>query len=932
MKLKNKFVVLDLETTGHSSEKGDKIIEIGIVVIENDEITDEFSTFLQPNKEIPPFISNLTGITDADVKNAPHFSDKAVEIVNLLAGAYIVAHNVPFDLGFLNAELQEHSMKPLKNLVLDTVELSRIIFPHAPGFKLGQLAEYFNLDHCDPHRALSDAYVTAELFLILKNKLYNMPYETIIHLLRLEPVLKSDLFSILNDVKNKLSFSISEDDSIHTYKGLAFKKASEISSEGITLQTAYGDFLDDIYEEHGALKRLIANYEKREGQRQMSEHIYDAFQSDCHALIEAETGTGKSLGYLLPAIYEAKKTEQRIVISTFTTQLQSQLIEEEIPLIRKLLPFRFQVALLKGKRHYISLEKFERELKSDHQDNYDVALTKAMILVWLTETKTGDIDEINLPSSGYYFFNKVSADIERNIQPSSPWFSFSYYQKARERAQKADIIIINHALLCTDMFNDYAFIPTYNKAIIDEAHHLEDTASHHYGLKLDYVDIIYSLNQIGGMEDKGWFYQLVNNRPSIKNEIPIKNWDKIFNDLKYEVDQLFRTIFQYVVNQHKSGKSTSDIGRLQYRFEGKEEEHSSWTLITEMVDRLIFYLRDMIHFLTQINRDIELDKHENDELQAYLVELQTFIDSFEHLFIEEDSLEHVKWIEVEVYGAKNAVYLYSEPTDVSGMLSTDFFNVKKSVILTSATLTMRNSFSFIEKRLGITSERLIKEKINSPFSYKDQVQLMIPNDFPDIKYGKMDDYIYSISEAILSLAQITSGRMLVLFTSYDMLRKTYYLLKETMETNEFNLIAQGISSGSRSRLKKNFQTYKRAILLGTSSFWEGIDIPGENLSCLMIARLPFQPPNHPLYEAKSKKVETDGKNPFFELALPHAVLRFKQGFGRLIRSTHDRGIVFICDARIVKARYGSFFTKSIADVPITYDSTKKLMQKAKEWF
>ena len=930
--MKNKYVVIDLETTGHSAAKGDKIIEIGMVVIENDVITDQFSSFFQPNKEIPSFISNLTGITSTDVKDAPHFYDKANDIVAILKDAYIVAHNVSFDLGFLNGELQELLYKPLNNPVLDTVELSRVLFPYAPGFKLGQLAEYFKLEHRDPHRALSDAYVTAELFLILKTKLYKMPYETITHLLKLESILKSDLFSILTNVKNKLSFSLSEDSSIHTYKGLAFKRPVEFSTEESTPQLSYGAFLDDIYEDDGALKQFLPTYEKREGQRDMSEHIYDAFQSNYHALIEAETGTGKSLGYLLPAIYESVKTGQRIIISTFTTQLQSQLLDEETPLMKKLLPFPFHVALLKGKRHYISLEKFEKELRSEQRDNYDVALTKAMILVWLTETETGDIDEISLPSSGYYFYNKVSSDIEGAIQPSSPWFNYSFYQKARERAQKANIIIVNHALLCTDMYNDYSFIPSYQKTIIDEAHHLEDTASHHYGLKLDYVDIIYSLNQIGGSEDNGWFHNLIDNHTSIKNDIPIDKWDQLMNDLKYELDQLFRTIFQYVVDQHKKDKSTSDIGRLQYRFEEEKEEKTSWSLIKEMINRLTFYFRDMIHFLIQINQNIELDKHEEDEMQAFLVELQTYIDSFEHLFIEGKSSEHVKWIEVEVYGAKNAVYLYSEPTDVSTILSTDLFNEKKSVILTSATLTMRNSFSYIQKRLGIPEERLIKEKIKSPFSYQNQVQLMIPNDFPDIKYGKLDDFIYSVAEAIISLAEITSGRMLVLFTSYDMLRRTYYLLKETSEFYGFNLIAQGISSGSRSRLKKNFQTYDKAILLGTSSFWEGIDIPGENLSCLMIARLPFQPPNHPLYEAKSKNLEANGKNPFFELALPHAVLRFKQGFGRLIRSTNDRGIVFICDARIVKARYGSFFTKSIPDVPISYDSTSVLMQNAKVWF
>ena len=184
----------------------------------------------------------------------------------------------------------------------------------------------------------------------------------------------------------------------------------------------------------------------------------------------------------------------------------------------------------------------------------------------------------------------------------------------------------------------------------------------------------------------------------------------------------------------------------------------------------------------------------------------------------------------------------------------------------------------------------------------------------------------------MSLAKVTKGRMLVLFTSYDMLRKSHQILKETMDLDEYMLIAQGISSGSRTRLKKNFQTFERAILLGTSSFWEGVDIPGDDLSCLMIVRLPFQPPNHPVYEAKSAVLKEDGKSAFFELALPHAVLRFKQGFGRLIRSTNDRGIVFICDARVLKARYGKFFTESIPKVPITYDSTYQLINKAEEWF
>src|SRR5690606_25574466 len=244
----------------------------------------------------------------------------------------------------------------------------------------------------------------------------------------------------------------------------------------------------------------------------------------------------------------------------------------------------------------------------------------------------------------------------------------------------------------------------------------------------------------------------------------------------------------------------------------------------------------------------------------------------------------------------------------------------------------RNSFNFIQRRLGIPKDKLFTKKISSPFSYDKQVRVMIPSDFPETSYDNMDNFIAATCESILSLAEITNGRMLVLFTSYDMLKKSYYLLKELMENEKFVLIAQGISSGSRERLKKNFQTFDQSILLGTSSFWEGVDIPGDDLSCLMIVRLPFQPPNHPVYEAKAADMKANGGNAFYDLALPNAVIRFKQGFGRLIRSTNDRGIVFVCDARIIKSSYGKYFIDSIPEVPIAFDTTTQLMKKAKDWF
>lgn len=931
--MNEKYVVIDLETTGHSPVNPDRIIEVGIVVIENNQITKDFSTFLNPNRSIPPFISNLTGITDADVREAPVFQDKAEEITHLFADGYLIAHNVPFDLGFLNEELAASGFPKLHNPVLDTVELARILYPQAPGFKLGQLSDYLQITHDAPHRAITDAHMTAKLFLTLLEKLRSLPYETITHLLSLEKGLNSDLYALLYEQQQALAFSTEIHEGIDTYRGLAIKTITNTAPDQTYVDQSFGSFLDDIYETGGALEQHMPDYEKRTGQRDMSETIFDAFQTKQHALIEAETGTGKTLAYLLPAVYEAVTKHKKIIISTYTTQLQSQLLDEEVPLIRQLVPFPFKVALLKGKQHYISLDKFERVLTSEQTDNYDITLTKAMILVWLTETETGDIDEIQLPSNGYIFYRQISTDTEGAIDPSSPWFSRSYYQKARRKAQQADILITNHALLCTDMFNDYQLLPSYDKVIIDEAHHLEETASKHYGLTLHYVYVQNILTQIGESNDGNWLGRLLTViKVTDEGVFSESDWDDLFTKTKYEVDELFRMLFTYVIEQKQKSKSFSDVGRIQYRFAGNKEDTEQWSVIKEMVTRLTFYLRDLIHLLSSLKRQlITTDNDYLDDLTKHTESLQSIIDRLEQLFLMDDEYT-VKWIEIEAYGAKNAVYLYSEPTEISALLANDFFQQKESVILTSATLSIRNSFSYSQKRLGLSSENLITAKINSPFPYHDQVQLMVPNDFPDVRHDNTEEFIQATCEAIISLAHITDGRMLVLFTSYDMLRKSYYLLRETIDINQYMLIAQGISSGSRSRLKKNFQSFDQSILLGTSSFWEGVDIPGQDLSCLMIVKLPFQPPTHPVYEAKANHFKHEGKNAFFELALPNAVIRFKQGFGRLIRSGSDRGIVFVCDGRIMQARYGKFFTESIPSVPITHDKTNKIMEKAEEWF
>lgn len=926
----SKYIVIDLETTGHAPELGDQMIEIGLVVIKNDTIVDTYSTFVNPGRKIPDFITHLTGISDDDVVDAPKFSEVAPDIVHYFKNGYLIAHNVPFDLGFLNEQLQQLNFNPLNNQVIDTVELSRILLPQAPGFKLNELAEFLDISHMQPHRALSDAYVTAKIFIKLKNKLANLPYETLKQLKKLEHNFSSHLSSLLSDMLANNAYK-QYPDHLNVYQGLAVRQLTRRKQVKPTNRLpSFKRFLNQMYFDHDGLKKYLPNYVFRNEQKQMSQSVYHAFKEKQHMIIEAGTGSGKSIAYSLPAIFQALLDQEQIVLSTYTTQLQSQLYDETLGILKTIIDAPLQVALLKGKQHYLSLKRFSLSLE-DEENNYDIALTKAILLIWVTETKTGDIEEIQLPASGYKFFQTVSAGAKREVRSNQDYEQFSYYLQAKERARQANIIIVNHALLCADIKSDYDILPAYNKAIIDEAHHFPTTFTKAFGCKVDYLGIFHFLTYLGESHaENKWINKFIKKYDVMFNVTDqLLNWDHLLEETIVEIDELFRRLHRFVKINSSSKHARNDIGRLQVRIKNKHLQSKSWILIKELANRCNMYLQRLIDVLSSLN-DKRLDRIDIEDLLMHIEQLSRSRDYFNELFIQPNLTSAVIWFEIDQGSAENIVYLYSEPVTHSEILKEKFFDQKDSIILTSATLTVRQSFAYIKQELGLNDEMDRTAIIDSPFNFKQQVQLMIPKDFPQIN-DQTDEFIYATAEAIISLAEITSGRMLVLFTSYRMLRKTYHLVKETIDTSKYVMIAQGITSGSRSRLKKSFQNYDHALLFGTNSFWEGIDIPGEALKAVVIVRLPFQRPNEPVYEAKANELLLHKQNPFYELSLPKAVLRFKQGFGRLIRTVEDKGIVFVCDARIINKGYGHFFLKSIPDVLPIYDSTTRLLTLAENW-
>lgn len=932
----NKYVVVDLETTGNSPKRGDKIIQFAAVVIEDGKITEQFSSLINPQQNIPAFIEELTGLNDSMVVDAPLFSEIAAKVTDILEDSYFVAHNVLFDLSFLQDELLEVGCKGFYGPVLDTVELARILYPTADSYKLGDLAKIEGLEHDRPHQADSDAYVTAELFLKLLERLTVLPLVTLRQLSKLSGGLKSDIQLLIEEIittkQQALEYVSPQLDIV---RGLAIKKSDQLRQKSEQLQPIGLAYPITETEKEELLQSTFPAYEKRIGQFVMMDTVYEALSSEKHAAIEAGTGVGKSLAYLIPAAIFSFKTNSKIIISTLSTQLQHQLITKDIPLLNNIYPNTIRSCILKGRSHYLSLAKFEKSLLEE-EDNYDTLLTKMQILVWLTETDSGDVDELNLSSGGHIFWNKIKNDYDLFLNDKH-WQEHDFYQKAKDAALAANLIITNHALLLADLVAETAVLPDYDFAIIDEGHHFEKAAGKHFGVSIDYLSSRLLFSQIGTLEQKqllSRFDQLLHTHKA-NPKLHSFEINLLMGELIYVMDEFFKIVAIFV--KSKQRQKHSSYSRVSVRIK-VDEDGKEWNALLTEAERFSFLLKDVIEYFSESIATFQVmakkfsteQKRLLEEVATLILRLKEFREAVKAVFFS-PTQSHVRWVEIDLRSIQNSTTIYAFPVNVGEYLQQHFFSKKKSVIVTSATLTVKNKFDYIVRELGISQENCIYRLIPSPFDYEKQVQLIISEDLPEINAVSQQDYVVGITEHIISIAEATKGRMLILFTAHDMLKRTYDLLRESGFLSDFAIMAQGITSGSRSRLTRNFQRFEKAILLGTSSFWEGIDIPGEALSCLIIVRLPFSPPDEPITEAKSEMIKQIGGNPFSDYSLPEAVIRFKQGFGRLIRTSSDRGVIIVFDRRIVTTKYGRAFLQSIPPVTIRKYSLNEIVKAVKSW-
>ncbi|RUS48212.1 ATP-dependent DNA helicase DinG [Cohnella sp. AR92] len=949
------YAVLDFETTGTSPEQ-DEIIQVGLALIdESGMIGEPFVSYVKPSKPIPEWITKLTGIDDETVKEAPEEAEMLAALVPLLQDAVIVAHNAGFDVSFLQAALDRSGYLPFAGRVLDTVELSRLMFPSMPSYRLGSLTQSLGIGHDRPHQADSDAVSTAELFLRGLERLRTLPLLTLQRLSALFDSDRNDLGWLLaevlawreanplmpeGDLQYYRQFALNVSDWTEDEEAREAAAQQEQETAQVLEKTEFPDFLSAV---RIRLKELFPGYESREGQDLMFDEVFGALDQDAHLLVEAGTGTGKSLGYLLPSLYYGLKENKKIVVSTHTIQLQEQLRQRDLPLLQEVLPVPFKASVFKGRSNYLCLRKFEQQMSiPEHALSNDDLVTRGQMTVWLSETERGEAEELNLSGRSKDEWNAVASDADSCLNRQCPWFRKCFYHRARQEANRADLVITNHAMVFTDMRAENRLLPSYDRLIVDEAHHLEEVASHHLGQRTNYQSLLTPLLRLWKDARNGQIPHLMSLLSSSGDEFAsawIEKLEEASTKL-HAVREAWELWMDRLYALLASLSASDETGNLTYRFK-PDQLPEGWEALQVDGNNVVQLLSDIIRPMEKLMVDV---RERTDELtiQSLMTDMSGSVKELSQTradlqaFVTLGNKDFVYWLEGHTQYRSRSVVMYGVPADVSGLLKEGMFDRKASVVLTSATLTVDKTFQYVKEQLGLDEAekkgRLKTAQVPSPFKYREQALVLIPRDFPTIR-GRDGDpkFLQALTQSLADVAVVTGGRMLVLFTSHRMLKTVYAPLKELLSASRIEVLGQGIDGSSRSRLTRQFQEQPNSVLLGTSSFWEGVDLPGDALTCLAIVRLPFQPPNHPVNEAKSERLTAEKKNPFMKLSLPQAVIRFKQGFGRLVRTATDKGIVLIYDTRVIDTNYGKYFLYSLPGPKMEHLPNAILPRRVKEW-
>ena len=925
------MVALDIETTGLDPQR-DAILEIGMVRFSGRRVESEYSQLINPGRPIPPLITQLTGITNEMVRNAPPIKAVLQEVSDFAGNDPIVGHNVQFDLSFMR---RQNVLR--LNSSVDTYELAAIALPSNSRYNLGTLGQTLGILIPNSHRALDDARLAHAVLQSLYQKILELPYEILNQILRMSEGIEWDGSLMFEQaLREKVHQGIEPRKTSDHDLGALFKSPFKSYPPLIPVENPIPLDIEDIssrLEYGGPFASYFDSFESRPQQIEMLRAIARAFSQGQHLMVEAGTGTGKSFAYLIPAVEWALTNSTRVVISTNTITLQDQLIKKDIPDLAAALNSEVRSVVVKGRGNYLCPRRFDA-MRKNAPENVDELRVLAKVLVWLDQGGSGDRSEINLNGPAEReVWSRLSAEDEgckAEVCLSRTGGACPFY-RMHQAAQSAHILVVNHALLLADVVTGSRVLPEYGYLIVDEAHHLEAASTNALSFKTNQGDFLRMLRELGGTSSGllGRLLTLLSHAMQPSDFAGLNQRVNKLTDLLFRLENEFSTFvrsMEFFMEEQREGQPLSGYGQqtrilpATRTLPAWSEVEISWDNTESLMQSTLSLLGDFIKLVGDaIEEPSEAIQDTLGSLTSLYLRL-TETDNQLNALVNKPDAGYVYWAELLPNNFK--LTLQAAPLHIGPLMEQYLWHEKECVILTSATLTTNGEFDYLRSRLN--ADEADEILLGSPFDYESSTLLYLCNDMPEpSEAGK---YQQMVEQTLVRLAKATHGRMLALFTSYAQLRKTSVAIAPALSEADIEVYEQG-EGASTNTLLETFREADKAVLLGTRAFWEGVDIPGEALSVLAIVKLPFDVPSDPIIAARSETFD----DPFNEYSLPEAILRFRQGFGRLIRTQSDRGIVAVLDRRVITKRYGKQFIDSLPTCTVKVASVAELPSAAARW-
>ena len=685
-------------------------------------------------------------------------------------------------------------------------------------------------------------------------------------------------------------------------------KQTDRTRHVVSTRNTLRESVKEVFQEDGSLAKVLEHYETRKSQQQMADSVAITASQGGTLLAEAGTGTGKTLAYLVPLILN----KQRVIISTGTKNLQEQIFFKDLPVLRKIFPVPFTATMMKGRSNYLCLHRFNQVSEADQVrvalpfskskklNDSEQQIFLPLIQEWARHTNTGDRSELHDLPEELPLWHDIAATADTCLGSECEQYDECFVTRMRQEAAEADVVIVNHHLLCADAaVRESAFgevIPACTTLVVDEAHQLEDVATQHFGI---------SLNSHGVNELVRDVERLLTSRPLAlqpdgrdTNEEIRQAFLKVATQARQFFTGLELAVTSSVGSDNIRGTSNLIERKLRYTEESFSEHFENSNMLVDALDALKAILAK------GLTSTKSLETKPKNELSNLTKRTSTIIEKLQFLSRTTD-VDYVYYFNARSHG----VTLCASPVDVSKIINESLLDRMQTIILTSATLTIDGSFNYVRKRLGAQEAHEIR--VSSEFDYATQTILYLPQHMPS---PRSSSFAESAAQKIVGLLEQSKGRAFVLFTSHAMLREVHPIIEAAVT---FPVLVQG--RAPRSALLSEFRTTPHAVLMATSSFWQGVDVVGESLSCVIIDKLPFASPSDPITAARIEAIAAEGGDPFSDYQVPVAVLALQQGLGRLIRHRNDRGVLAVLDPRIQTMGYGKRFLDSLPPAPRTND-------------